>query len=97
MHYLFVVIFVLVAALVLLNIQQVMPRFVEDESRPKVLVYLGTLFCLGFLVIHLAYRVIEFVQMAQDLQQEDVQIRTPFRFAPRHFKAEATPPSVEGG
>jgi hypothetical protein len=77
----------LTVVLVLLNIHQVMPRFVEDQTRPRVLVYLGTLFCLGFLVIHLAYRVIEFVEMAQEFQQEDMQIRTPLRFTPKHFKS----------
>ncbi len=70
MHWIFVLVFVLIGTVVLWNIHEVLPRLVQDINRPRVLIYLGTLFFLGYMVIHLTYRVLEFARMADAVVTE---------------------------
>jgi hypothetical protein len=67
MHFLFLGIVGLTLVLVLLNVHEVIPKFVEEENRVRMMIYIGTLFFLGYLVIHLGYRAVEFNQKASEL------------------------------
>jgi hypothetical protein len=69
MHFVFLGIVALTLVLVLLNVHEVIPKFVEKENRARMLVYIGTLFFLGYLVIHLAYRAVDFNQKADEIAE----------------------------
>ena len=86
MRWMFLLIFALTTVLVVMNIHQILPKFVADKERPKFIVYLGTLSCLGYLVLHLAYRVMIFAAQVQDMTYDD-QSKPALRFTPKQTKS----------